>query len=175
MLNEIAIFAMGCFWCGESEFRDKITHNPLPGIVSIRVGYAGGVVPNPTYYHHEGYKEAVKITYDANKISYEHLLAIFWRNIDPLNADGQFCDIGPSYTSAIFYTNATQKKLALKTKEDIKGTLKKTAIATEILPYTTFYEAEDYHQNYQVKNPVRYKYYRWRCGRDKRLSIVWGN
>ena len=166
-----AIFAMGCFWCAESEFRDHKTHEPLFGILSIRVGYAGGTKPNPTYEDHEGYKEAIKITYDPKKVSYEQLLTIFWKNVDPLDPKGQFCDKGYPYTSVIFYTGSVQEKEALKSKEFIKAKLKENH--TEIVQYTSFYDAEEYHQNYATKNPIRYKYYRWNCGRDQRLTELW--
>lgn len=171
--TEEAIFAMGCFWCGESEFKNHATQALLPGIVSITVGYAGGTIANPTYEHHPGYKEAIKIEFEPNIISYEKLLNIFWHNIDPLDEKGQFCDKGFAYTSAIFFVNPTQKALALSTKAKISAQLNKD-VKTEIIPYTTFYDAEGYHQNYKVKNPVRYTYYRWSCGRDQRLKELWG-
>lgn len=170
MVNTV-IFAMGCFWCAEAEFRDPKTHEPLPGIISMRVGYAGGVKPNPTYENHEGYKEALKIIYDPKQISYEQLLTIFWHNIDPLDARGQFCDKGPAYTSVIFYTDQDQKEMALQSKNNIKTQLKENF--TEIIPYTTFYDAEEYHQDYKTKNPITYRYYRWNCGRDQRLKELW--
>jgi len=171
--NEEAVFAMGCFWCGESEFRDHETLEPLPGIISIRVGYAGGTTPHPTYESHEGYKEAVKIVFDPQKITYDQLLGIFWRNIDPFNAKGQFCDTGPQYTSAIYFTHEEQKQKAQITKQTIQKSLQKGDILTEILPYTSFYDAEDYHQNYKKKNPTKYAFYRWNCGRDQRLHALW--
>lgn len=167
-----AVFAMGCFWCGESEFRNRDTHEPLPGITSIRVGYAGGTQAAPTYEHHEGYKESVKITYLPSKISYEQLLAIFWKNVDPLDAHGQFCDKGYAYTSVIFYQGNAQMTQALSSKDAITAKLGHNE--TQVLPYTTFYDAEEYHQNYATKNPIRYHYYRWSCGRDQRLNVLWG-
>ncbi len=170
--QEEAIFAMGCFWCAESEFREHETNALLPGIFSIKVGYAGGVKSNPTYADHEGYKEAVKIIYNPNVIPYNKLLDIFWHNIDPFDALGQFCDKGSPYTSVIFFKNDSQKKLSYEFKENIEKTLKKK-IVTEIILYTTFYDAEEYHQNYKAKNPVRYNYYRWNCGRDARLKSIW--
>ena len=173
--HETAVFAMGCFWCAESEFRDSNTHKTIDGIIDVRVGYTGGVKPNPTYEDHEGYKEGIKITFDPDKISYEALLKIFWKNIDPLDKAGQFCDKGFAYTSAIFYSNDQQKDAAQKSLTKISQQLgDKNAIATEILPLTTFHDAEDYHQNYKSKNPIRYKYYRWNCGRDQRLAQLWG-
>lgn len=171
MITEIAVFAMGCFWCAESEFRDPKTHEALPGIISLRVGYAGGVTPNPTYENHKGYKEALKIRFDPQKISYETLLNIFWHNIDPLDAQGQFCDKGPAYTSVIFYNDIKQKEAALESKNKIKNQVKGNF--TEIIPYSSFYDAEEYHQNYKKKNPIAYRYYRWNCGRDQRLKALW--
>jgi len=171
--KEIAIFAMGCFWCGESEFRDHTTGAPLPGIISLRVGYAGGTHPHPTYESHQGYKEAVKIEFDPTIISYEKLLDIFWHNVDPFDAKGQFCDKGFPYTSVIYYHGDTQKKAALSSQKNTQKVLGKETV-TELIPATTFYDAEEYHQNYKEKNPVRYKFYRWNCGRDQRLKEVWG-
>jgi len=167
-----AVFAMGCFWCAESEFRNHQTNELLPGITKLRVGYAGGTKPNPTYQSHEGYKEALKITYDPKLISYRKLLTIFWNNVDPFDANGQFCDKGFPYTAAIFYTNDKQKSQAQPTKSQVQKQLNKSVV-TEILPYTTFVDAEAYHQNYQAKNPVQYKYYRWNCGRDRKLKAIW--
>lgn len=170
---EEAIFSMGCFWCGESEFRDHKTGKPLPGILSIRVGYAGGVIPKPTYESHEGYKEAVKIIFDPSEITYDQLLDIFWKNVDPFNEKGQFCDIGPQYTSAIHFTSDQQKEKSTVKKEATQKSLAKGMIVTEILPYTTFHDAEEYHQNYKEKNPTKYTFYRWNCGRDNRLKELW--
>lgn len=171
--KEVAIFAMGCFWCGESEFRDHASGKLLPGIISLRVGYAGGTRPNPTYENHEGYKEAVKVEFDPTVISYEKLLDIFWHNVDPFDLKGQFCDKGFPYTSVIYAHNDAQKSAALSSLKNTQKLLGKE-IATEILPATTFYDAEEYHQNYKEKNPVRYKFYRWNCGRDQRLKEIWG-
>ena len=171
--TDVAIFSMGCFWCGESEFRDHETGDFIQGIKNIRVGYAGGTAPNPTYESHEGYKEAVKVEFDPNLISYDQLLDIFWHNVDPFNAEGQFCDRGFPYTSAIFYSDETQKEHAEKTRDHTSKALGGKAIVTEIIPSTTFYDAEDYHQNYKSKNPIKYKYYRWNCGRDQRLNEIW--
>lgn len=172
--SEEAIFAMGCFWCGESEFRDHETNKEIPGIISIRVGYAGGEIPNPTYENHKGYKEAVKVTYDPTIISYEKLLDIFWHNVDPFDDKGQFCDKGFPYTSVIFYENEDQKAKAETSKVQLADQLKQD-IKTELTVKTTFYDAEEYHQNYKAKNPSKYKFYRWNCGRDKRLKQVWGS
>lgn len=170
MPTEEAIFSMGCFWCGESEFRDE-HGKPLDGITSLRVGYAGGTKDNPTYHDHEGYKEAVKIVFDPKIISYQELLHIFWKNIDPLDGKGQFCDKGFPYTSVIFYSNDTQKKTAEETKEQVKKALHKN-IETEMIQKTSFFDAEEYHQDYKHKNPLRYKFYRWNCGRDARLKSL---
>jgi len=167
-----AIFAMGCFWCGESEFRNPQTNEPLPGILSIRVGYAGGTMANPTYENHQGYKEAVKIVFSPTIISYEQLLDIFWHNVDPFDGIGQFCDRGYAYTSVIYGENDAQMNTAEASKEQIEMKLEKL-VATEIKPKTTFVDAEEYHQNYKHKNPLRYKYYRWSCGRDQRLEEIW--
>lgn len=171
--TEEAIFAMGCFWCGESEFRDHKTNQTFPGIENIRVGYACGTLPNPTYENHPGYIEAVKVTYNPDVITYAQLLDIFWRNVDPFDEEGQFCDKGDPYKAVIFTKDETQSKLAEASKLDAQKKLGKNVV-TEIKPYTTFYDAEEYHQNYKAKNPLRYKYYRWNCGRDARLKEVWG-
>lgn len=168
-----AIFAMGCFWCGESEFRDHETNDFIPGVIDLKVGYAGGTVPNPTYENHKGYKEAVKVTYDPTVITYEKLLDIFWHNVDPFDGTGQFCDKGFPYTSVIFYEGEDQKTKAEVSKKRVAEYLKGN-IQTELTPKTTFYDAEDYHQNYKSKSPTKYKFYRWNCGRDKRLKEVWG-
>ncbi|MBS0289541.1 MAG: peptide-methionine (S)-S-oxide reductase MsrA [Proteobacteria bacterium] len=170
--SQEAVFAMGCFWCGESEFRDHNNNNLLPGILTLRVGYAGGITPNPHYEDHEGYKEAVKVIFDPAVISYDKLLDIFWHNVDPFDEAGQFCDKGSSYTAVIFYKDEVQKQLALKTKAQYEQKFNKE-IVTQIIPYTTFYDAEEYHQNYKAKNSVRYHYYRWRCKRDERLKEIW--
>ena len=171
--HEEAIFSMGCFWCGESAFRDHKTGKPLPGILSIRVGYAGGVTSNPTYENHKGYKEAVKIIFDPSEITYDQLLDIFWHNVDPFNENGQFSDTAPQYTSAIYFTNDQQKAKATVHKETTYKSLTKGKIVSEILPYTSFYDAEEYHQNYKEKNPTKYAFYRCNCGRDNRLKELW--
>lgn len=169
--EDTAIFAGGCFWCIEHAFDE------LPGVLSTTSGYTGGNVPNPTYsevsHGGTGHYEAVKVIYNPSKISYDDLLTVFWHNIDPLNDKGQFCDYGDSYRSAIFYNNEDQKNAALASKKDIEQELNAKAF-TEILQFTTFYPAEEYHQNYHKKNPVRYKLYRYGCSRDKRLKALWG-
>lgn len=167
-----AVFGMGCFWCGEAEFRHHATNQLLPGIVKVRVGYAGGVKPQPTYPDHEGYVEAVKVSYNPSLISYDKLLSLFWHNIDPFDRKGQFCDKGSSYVAVIYYLNALQKAKAEESKITLENQLGKPFV-TQIIPFTTFYEAEEYHQNYEAKNPTKYRFYRWNCGRDARLKAIW--
>ena len=166
-----AIFAGGCFWCVEADF-DKV-----PGVLSTTSGYTGGHVANPTYSQVSaggtGHAEAVEIVYDPSKVGYEQLLEYFWRHIDPLVKDQQFCDHGDQYRSAIFYRNDKEKQLAEATKAKVEQQLKKP-VFTQIAPASAFYKAEDYHQDYYVKNPARYKFYRWNCGRDQRLEAIWG-
>ena len=166
-----AVFAGGGFWCMEPPF-DK-----LPGVVATTSGYTGGQKINPTYQEvsagDTGHIEAVQITYEPKQVSYERLLEVFWRNVDPLDKGGQFCDRGNTYTSAIFYQNEEQKRLAEQSKAAIEKKLGKPVV-TAIRPAATFYAAEDYHQDYYKKNPLRYKYYRYSCGRDQRLEELWG-
>ncbi len=166
-----AIFAGGCFWCMEPPY------DALPGVVATTSGYTGGHKVNPTYHEVSaggtGHVEAVKIVFDPKQIGYEKLLEVFWRNVDPLDKGGQFCDRGSTYTTAIFYQDEEQKKLAEQSKAAIEKKLGKT-IVTAIRPAATFYAAEDYHQDYYQKNPLRYKYYRYSCGRDQRLEELWG-
>lgn len=169
--NDTVVFAGGCFWCMEKPF-DKID-----GVISTISGYTGGHTDNPTYKQTStgttGHYEALQVEYDAEKVSYEKLLEVFWKNIDPFDAKGQFCDKGPQYRAAIFTNNEKEKKLAAKSKEALQEKLAgKAIIVTEILPAKQFYDAEDYHQDYYKKNPVRYNYYRYGCGRDKRLEEV---
>jgi len=169
--NDLAIFAGGCFWCMEGPF-DK-----LDGVISSTSGYTGGHTENPTYKSSStgttGHYEAVQIEYDSSKVSYQQLLDVYWKNIDPFDARGQFCDKGPQYRAAIFTMSDVEKELANKSKEALQAKIKgKATVVTEILPAKLFYAAEDYHQDYYKKNPVRYKYYRYGCGRDKRLEQV---
>tara|TARA_R110000782_G_scaffold27256_6_gene69126 strand:+ start:1029 stop:1619 length:591 start_codon:yes stop_codon:yes gene_type:complete len=169
--NDVAIFAGGCFWCMEKPFDE------LDGVISSTSGYTGGHTDNPTYKQTSsgttGHYEAVQIEYDASKVSYQQLLDVYWKNIDPLDARGQFCDKGPQYRAAIFTMDDKEKELALKSKARLQDKLKnKAKLVTEILPAKKFYAAEEYHQDYYIKNPVRYKYYRYGCGRDKRLEQV---
>ena len=169
--TEKAIFAGGCFWCMEPPF-DK-----LDGVISTTSGYTSGHQKNPTYKQVSagvtGHTEAIEIVYDPSKVSYDKLLEVFWLNIDPLNAKGQFCDYGTQYRTGIYYLSDTQQQLAEASLERIKSKLNKP-VATEIKAATRFYPAEDYHQNYYQVNPVRYNYYRWSCGRDQRLKQLWG-
>jgi len=167
-----AIFAMGCFWSGAATFVNHDTNEKLSGIIAIRSGYTGGISTNPTYPAHEGHQEAVKIVFNPGAISYAQLLDIFWHNVDPFDAQGQFCDKGKSYTSTIYYKDDTQKKQALESKKTMEKQLKKS-IVTAIKAATPFYDAEEYHQDYKSKNPVRYKVYRWNYGRDQRLKEIW--
>ena len=168
-----ATFAGGCFWCMEPPF-DK-----LDGVISTTSGYTGGHQADPTYKQvssgSTGHTEAVRIEYDPEKISYEQLLAVFWRNIDPTTPDRQFCDSGSQYRAGIFYHDDDQKAAAEESLKAIEQT--KTfaePVVTEITAAGTFYPAEAYHQDYYLKNPLRYKYYRFACGRDQRLEQLWG-
>ena len=168
-----ATFAGGCFWCMEHPF------DVLPGVVSTTSGYTGGHKKDPTYKEVSsgttGHTEAVEIRYDPSRITYAELLDVFWRNIDPTVKDRQFVDVGMQYRAAIFYHNDEQKRLAEASKEKLEksGTFNKP-IVTEIVPASTFYEAEEYHQDYYRKNPIRYKFYRAGSGRDRFLEKVWG-
>ena len=170
----VAIFAGGCFWCMEGPF------DVLDGVVSTTSGYIGGTKKDPTYQEitsgWTGHTEAVQIVYDPAKVTYEKLLDVFWHNIDPTVKNKQFCDSGSQYRSGIFYLNETQKKAADASKAALdKSKPFKDPIVTEITAATTFYPAEDYHQDYYVKNPVRYRLYRQGCGRDARLKEIWGS
>jgi len=169
-----AVFAGGCFWCTESDF-EKIN-----GVIEAISGYTGGRVKNPTYNQvsagRTGHLESVKVIYDPSKVGYEQLLDYFWRHVDPTDPGGQFVDRGSQYRSAIFYANETQKRFAEKSKHQLaaSGKFKKT-IVTEILPLGEFYPAEDYHQDYYKKNPIRYHYYRYGSGRDQFLKKTWAD
>jgi len=168
-----ATFAGGCFWCMEGPF-DK-----LNGVISTTSGYTGGTAENPSYEQVSagwtGHAEAVQVLYDPKKVSYAKLLDVFWRNIDPLTPNAQFCDHGTQYRSGIFYHDAEQKRLAEVSKSAIEKSGRfKDKIVTQIVPATKFYAAEGYHQDYYIKNPIRYKYYRSGCGRDRRLAELWG-
>jgi len=167
-----ATFAGGCFWCMEPPY-DK-----LDGVISTTSGYIGGSRPDPTYEEvssgRTGHTEAVRIVYDPSKVDYRRLLEIFWVNIDPLAENRQFCDRGSQYRSGIFYLNEDQKRLAMATRSQV-ATRFDGEIRTEVTEAGTFYPAEDYHQDYYQKNPLRYKYYRFSCGRDNRLQELWGD
>lgn len=168
---ETATFAGGCFWCMTPPFEK------LNGVVKVVSGYTGGTGPNPTYhdYADKGHIEAVQITFDPTKISYPELLAVFWRQTDPTDAGGQFCDRGPQYRSAIFYLNEEQKQQAERAKVALGKTRRyDKPIVTEIMPAAPFYPAEEYHQDYYKKNPIQYQFYRFSCGRDQYLKKTWG-
>ena len=169
--REVATFAGGCFWCMEGPF------DSLPGVISVTVGYTGGHVKNPSYEEVSaggtGHRESVQIVYDPTRITYAKLLDVFWHNIDPADNEGQFCDKGPQYRSAIFYHDATQKRLAEESKAVVEKRLGR--VFTDILPASEFWRAEEYHQHYYKKNPVRYHFYRFNCGRDQRLAKLWGS
>ena len=168
-----AIFAGGCFWCEETAFED------VPGVVAVISGYTGGQVPNPTYEQVSagvtGHAESVQVVYDPDKISYEKLLDIFWHNVDPLQANAQFCDHGNQYRSAIFYRDAAQRKAAEASKAKLEEEDRfKGKIVTQIVAATPFYRAEEYHQDFYKKDPIQYKTYRLGCGRDARLKELLG-
>jgi peptide-methionine (S)-S-oxide reductase len=167
----VATFAGGCFWCTEADF-DKVE-----GVISTTSGFIGGMVVNPTYEQvvtgRTGHTEAVEIVYNPAAVSYEQLLEVFWKNHDPLAKDRQFCDRGNQYRPGIFYHNDEQRRLAEASKQKYQARFKQP-IQTEITAATTFYKAEEYHQDYYKKNPVRYQFYRFNCGRDARLEELWG-
>ena len=168
-----ATFAGGCFWCMEEAF------DPIPGVISTVSGYMGGKTRNPTYESVStggtGHAEVVQVEYDPSKVSYEKLLEAFWLNIDPTQRDGQFCDNGSQYRSAIFWHGDAQRKAAEASKVQVDRTKPfKAAVVTEIVPAAEFYRAEEYHQDFYKKNPVRYKFYKSGCGREARLQSLWG-
>ena len=170
----VATFAGGCFWCMEPPYDE------LPGVLATTSGYIGGHQENPTYEQvssgSTGHTEAVQIHYDPNRVSYEKLLEVFWRNVDPTTPDRQFCDRGSQYRTGIFYHDDRQQRLAEASRDVINRTKPFEApIVTEITAAGAFYPAEDYHQDYYVKNPLRYKFYRYNCGRDQRLEELWGS
>jgi peptide-methionine (S)-S-oxide reductase len=169
-----ATFAGGCFWCMEAPF------DRLPGVASVEAGYTGGSVKNPTYEQVSaggtGHAESVRIVFDPARITYARLLEVFWRNIDPTVKDRQFCDVGHQYRSAIFYHGEAQRRQAETSREALeKSKPFKGGIVTEIVPAGVFYRAEEYHQHYYRKNPIRYRFYRGGCGRDARLKELWGS
>ena len=167
------ILAGGCFWCMEADFEK------LEGVTDVVSGFTGGTLEDPTYNgNHEGHYEAVQITYNPDKISYEALLANYWVNIDPFDDKGQFCDKGPSYLSAIFVANEREREIAEQSKREIEAQFPDKKVVTPILDVSTFYPIkgdESYHQDYYKKYPIRYKAYRWNCGRVKRLKEIWGD
>lgn len=172
--TETAIFAGGCFWCVESDF------DHVPGVLTTTSGYTGGTVADPTYKivtaGGSGHYESVQITFDPETISYAKLLDIFWRTVDPTDDGGQFCDRGASYKTAIFTTSDEQQKIAEASKRDLVESGKlKAPIVTLVAPATEFYPAEEYHQNFYEKSPVRYKFYRFTCGRDAKVESIWGD
>lgn len=168
--TDTAIFAGGCFWCVESDF------DHVDGVLETVSGYAGGTIENPTYQNHPDYIEAVKITYDPSVVTYDELLTAFWHSVDATDAGGQFCDRGHSYITTIFADGADQLQAARASKQAVAADLAVDGeIVTPIVEATTFYDAEDYHQDYYQKNPVQYNYYRFACGRNGRVDQVWGD
>ncbi len=169
---DVATFAGGCFWCMESPY-DK-----LEGVSATVSGFMGGTVANPSYRQvsagNTGHIEVVQVSYDPAQVSYETLLEVFWRNVDPLDGGGQFCDRGSQYRTAVFTHTPEQAELAVASKTQVGNQLAQS-IATEVIPASEFYAAEDYHQDYYINNPVRYEFYRFACGRDRRLAELWGD
>ena len=167
----VATFAGGCFWCVEADF-DKV-----PGVISTTSGYTGGRVANPTYQQvssgSTGHAESVEVVYEPGKVSYEALLAYYWRHIDPTVQNRQFCDVGDEYRTAIFVHDDEQRRLAEAFKKRVEAELNQP-VYTQIVNAGPFYRAEDYHQDFYKKSPVKYKFYRWNCGRDQRLEQLWG-
>jgi methionine-S-sulfoxide reductase len=168
----VATFASGCFWCTEADFEK------VPGVVEAVSGYIGGTDPDPTYQEVSaggtGHAEAVRLRYDPDVVTYEELLDVYWRNVDFLDAGGQFCDRGDQYRSAIFVHDEAQKQAALESKRELgRSGRYGSPVVTQIVEAGTFHPAEDYHQDYYKKNPLRYKFYRYNCGRDARLAEIW--
>ncbi|MCG6925249.1 MAG: peptide-methionine (S)-S-oxide reductase MsrA [Acidobacteria bacterium] len=168
-----ATFAGGCFWCMEAPFDE------VPGVISTTSGYAGGSVKNPSYQQVSsgvtGHAEAIQVVYDPGKVTYEQLLEVFWRNVDPLDGGGQFCDRGSQYRTGIFYEGTEQKAAAEASKQRLEESgLLPGKVVTQITPLDAFYPAEEYHQNFYKKNFLRYHSYRTGCGRDRRLKELWG-
>ncbi len=171
--NAKATFAGGCFWCMEEAYEE------VNGVVSVISGYTGGQLADPTYEQVSaggtGHAESVEVTYDPNKVTYQKLLEVFWRNVDPTTPNAQFCDHGSQYRTAIFYHDQMQKRLIDESKQAVESSKSfPQPIVTEIVPASIFYPAEDYHQDFYKKNPVRYKFYKWNCGRSQRLEQLWG-
>lgn len=170
--TETAVFAGGCFWCMEEAF------DPVRGVLATTSGYIGGNKPHPTYEEvsngDTGHVEAVLVKYDPSKVSYQQLLKVFWKNVDPTTKDRQFCDGGNQYRAAIFFSGAEQKRLAEASKQKLVASQRFKQVHVDVEPAGRFYAAEDYHQDYYKKNPVRYKYYKYSCGREQTLERVWG-
>ncbi len=168
--SQEAIFAGGCFWCLEHDLEG------IDGVISVESGYSGGDLINPTYENHIGHQEVVKVNFNSDIISYEDLLENYWINIDPFDDNGQFCDRGDSYKPVIFISNEEQEREAKESKENISLALNipSDQLKVGIVDSKTFWSAEDYHQDFAVKNPFKYKFYRTSCGRDNRLKKVWG-
>ena len=168
-----ATFAGGCFWCMEGPFDE------IDGVVSTTSGYTGGHAKNPTYRQvtsgRTGHTEAIQVVYDSSKVDYDQLLEVYWVNVDPLRKDAQFCDRGSQYRSGIFYHDEAQKSAALATRMRVQDKFAGQTVHTEVTPIAEFYPAEEYHQDYYMKNPFRYKYYVTRCGRYARLKELWGD
>lgn len=166
-----ALFAGGCFWCLEADYEK------LPGVLGVESGYTGGKTVNPTYKQVSaggtGHAEAIRITYDPAKVSYPQLVEYFWRHIDPTAKDRQFCDVGTQYRSGIYWQNEGERKVAEASRDELLKSGKFQEIHTEIVAATAFYQAEEYHQGYYKKNPIRYAYYRRSCGRDARVQDLW--
>jgi len=166
---DTAVFAGGCFWCVEAAYQD------IEGVTDAVSGFTGGKLKNPSYNgNHRGHFEAVKVTYDPAKVSYEQLLDVFWHNIDPFDDRGQFCDKGPSYRSAIFATDE-QRSQAEASRVAVVKQFETDLVVTELLPVSKFWPVEEAHQDYYRKNPIRYRFYRTGCGRDRRLNEIWGD
>lgn len=167
--SAVAVFAGGCFWCMESAYQEH------EGVTDVVSGFTGGTIKNPTYKgRHDGHYEAVKVSYDPAVVSYQTLLDFYWRNVDPFDDRGQFCDKGFSYRSAIFVGGEGERELAEKSKAAVAAKFAEQTVVTEVLAAAEFWPVEEGHQDYYLKNPVRYKYYSWNCGRAQRLETIWG-
>lgn len=169
---ETATLAGGCFWCMESDMK------AVPGVIAVESGYTGGTLKNPTYRdvltERTGHYEAVRVRFDANRVSYQQLMTRYWKLVDPTDAGGQFCDRGPSYKTAVFVNGPEQRRVAEATRAEAARQLKTGRMTTEILPASEFYVAEAYHRDYAKRNKAAYAVYRAGCGRDRRLAAVWG-
>jgi peptide-methionine (S)-S-oxide reductase len=168
-----AYFAGGCFWCMEEAFEK------VDGVIAVVSGYMGGTVANPTYEQvsagRTGHAESIEVSYDPSKVTYQKLLDAFWRNVDPVTPNAQFCDHGSQYRSVVFYSSNEEKRQAEESKQAIEQSKRLPApIVTQVAQVSTFYQAEEYHQDYYKKNPLRYKYYKYGCGRIQRLEALWG-